>query len=318
MTKKGSVQFLQLNSKDVLGLETMSRSEMELIMAEARKMKRLIEQPVKKRTDLRGKVVVNLFFEPSTRTRSSFELAGKYLGADVINITASTSSVVKGETLLDTALTIARLGTDILVMRHAASGAPHFLAKQLHCSVINAGDGMHEHPTQGLLDLYTMLDKLGDLTGKKIVLLGDIAHSRVARSNLYAMLKFGAKVTLCGPQTLLPVQAAQWGVKVTSNIEEALQDADVINVLRLQLERQKKGLFPSVREYHANWGLDERRLRLAHPNALVMHPGPMNRGVEIASAVADSMQSTIEEQVTNGVAVRMALLNLLVGGESHD
>ncbi|MCE5195912.1 MAG: aspartate carbamoyltransferase catalytic subunit [Negativicutes bacterium] len=309
---------MQLNSKDVLGLETMSRSEMELIIAEAKKMKQLIGQPVKKRTDLRGKVVVNLFFEPSTRTRSSFELAGKYLGADVINITASTSSVVKGETLLDTALTIDRLGTDILVMRHAASGAPHFLAKQLHCSVINAGDGMHEHPTQGLLDLYTMLDKLGDLTGKKMVLLGDIAHSRVARSNLYAMLKFGARVTLCGPKTLLPVQAAQWGVKVTSDIEEAVQDADVINVLRLQLERQKKGLFPSIREYHANWGLDERRLRLAHPNALVMHPGPMNRGVEIASAVADSLQSTIEEQVTNGVAVRMALLNLLAGSESHD
>lgn len=312
------MQFLRLNSKDVLGLETMSRSEMELIISEARKMKQLIEQPIKKKGNLRGKVVVNLFFEPSTRTRSSFELAGKYLGADVINVTASTSSVVKGETLLDTARTIAMLGTDILVMRHAASGAPHFLAKYLDCSVINAGDGMHEHPTQGLLDLYTMLDKLCDLSGKKMVLLGDISHSRVARSNLYAMLKFGVEVTLCGPKTLLPVEAAQWGVKVTSNIEEAVKDADIINVLRLQLERQKKGLFPSVREYHACWGLDERRLRLAHPNALVMHPGPMNRGVEIASSVADSMQSTIEEQVTNGVAVRMALLNLLVGGESND
>jgi len=312
------VQFLRLNKKDVLGLEDMSRSEMELIIREAQKMKQVIKQPIKKKADLRGKVVVNLFFEPSTRTRSSFELAGKYLGADVINVTASTSSVVKGETLLDTARTIAMLGTDLLVMRHAASGAPHFLAKHLDCSVINAGDGMHEHPTQGLLDLYTMLDKLGDLAGKKMVLLGDISHSRVARSNIYAMLKFGVEVTLCGPKTLLPVGAAQWGVKVTSNIEEALKDADIINVLRLQLERQKKGLFPSIREYHACWGLDERRLRLAHPNALVMHPGPMNRGVEIASSVADSMQSTIEEQVTNGVAVRMALLNLLIGGESND
>ena len=312
------MQFLRLNKKDVLGLEDMSRSEMELIIREAQKMKQVIKQPIKKKADLRGKVVVNLFFEPSTRTRSSFELAGKYLGADVINVTASTSSVVKGETLLDTARTIAMLGTDLLVMRHAASGAPHFLAKHLDCSVINAGDGMHEHPTQGLLDLYTMLDKLGDLAGKKMVLLGDISHSRVARSNIYAMLKFGVEVTLCGPKTLLPVGAAQWGVKVTSNIEEALKDADIINVLRLQLERQKKGLFPSIREYHACWGLDERRLRLAHPNALVMHPGPMNRGVEIASSVADSMQSTIEEQVTNGVAVRMALLNLLIGGESND
>ncbi|HZW48838.1 MAG TPA: aspartate carbamoyltransferase catalytic subunit [Bacillota bacterium] len=309
---------MRLNKKDVLGLEDMSRSEMELIIREAQKMKQVIKQPIKKKADLRGKVVVNLFFEPSTRTRSSFELAGKYLGADVINVTASTSSVVKGETLLDTARTIAMLGTDLLVMRHAASGAPHFLAKHLDCSVINAGDGMHEHPTQGLLDLYTMLDKLGDLAGKKMVLLGDISHSRVARSNIYAMLKFGVEVTLCGPKTLLPVGAAQWGVKVTSNIEEALKDADIINVLRLQLERQKKGLFPSIREYHACWGLDERRLRLAHPNALVMHPGPMNRGVEIASSVADSMQSTIEEQVTNGVAVRMALLNLLIGGESND
>lgn len=308
---------MSLIGKDVLGLEHMSREHISIILEEAKKMKRVIEQPVKKTSQLRGKVVVNLFYEPSTRTRSSFELAGKYLGADVINVTTSTSSVVKGETLLDTARTIQQLGTDVLVMRHGASGAPHFLAKQLNCSVINAGDGMHEHPTQGLLDLYTMLDKLGSLEGKKCVILGDIAHSRVARSNIYAMKKFGAEVTLCGPKTLIPIEAKSWGVHVTHDTDEALKNADVINVLRLQLERQKKGLFPSVREYHSYWGLDSRRLELAKPNALVMHPGPMNRGVEISTTVADSTQSTIEEQVTNGVAIRMALLVLLAGGENH-
>jgi len=308
---------LSLIGKDVLGLEHMSREQISIILEEAKKMKLVIEQPVKKTSQLRGKVVVNLFYEPSTRTRSSFELAGKYLGADVINVTTSTSSVVKGETLLDTARTIQQLGTDVLVIRHGASGAPHFLAKQLDCSVINAGDGMHEHPTQGLLDLYTMLEKLGSLEGKKCVILGDIAHSRVARSNIYAMKKFGAEVTLCGPKTLIPIEAKSWGVQVTHNTDEALKNADVINVLRLQLERQKKGLFPSVREYHSYWGLDTRRLQLAKPNALVMHPGPMNRGVEISTSVADSTQSTIEEQVTNGVAIRMALLVLLAGGENH-
>jgi len=309
---------MSLLGKDVLGLEQMSREQISLIIEEAKKMKLIIEQPVKKTKQLRGKVVVNLFYEPSTRTRSSFELAGKYLGADVINVTTSTSSVVKGETLRDTARTIQQLGTDILVMRHGASGAPHFLAQHLTCSVINAGDGMHEHPTQGLLDLYTMLDKLGTLEGKKCVILGDIAHSRVARSNIYAMKKFGAEVTLCGPKTLMPIEAKSWGVKVTHDTDAALENADVINVLRLQLERQKVGLFPSVREYHSFWGLDSRRLLLAKPNALVMHPGPMNRGVEISTSVADSTQSTIEEQVTNGVAVRMALLFLLAGGENHE
>ncbi len=304
--------------KDVLGLEQMSREQISLILDEAKKMKRIIEQPIKKTNQLRGKVVVNLFYEPSTRTRSSFELAGKYLGADVINVTTSTSSVVKGETLRDTARTIQQLGTDILVMRHGASGAPHFIAQHLTCSVINAGDGMHEHPTQGLLDLYTMLDKLGSLEGKKCVILGDVAHSRVARSNIYAMKKFGAEVTLCGPKTLMPIEAKSWGVNVTYDTDAALENADVINVLRLQLERQKKGLFPSVREYHSFWGLDSQRLQRAKPNALVMHPGPMNRGVEISTSVADSTQSTIEEQVTNGVAIRMALLFLLAGGENHD
>ena len=306
----------RLLSKDILSLETMDRSEMELILEEARKMKQLVLSPVKKAALLRGKVVINLFYEPSTRTRSSFELAGKYLGADVINIATSTSSVVKGETLLDTATTVRMMGCDVLVMRHGASGAPHFLADQLDCSIINAGDGMHEHPTQGLLDLFTAIDKLGDIQGKKVVILGDVAHSRVARSNIWALRKFGAQVTVCGPKTLLPIDVVQLGVEATSNTDEAVQDADIINVLRLQLERQKKGLFPSIREYHERWGLDRRRIGLAKPNALVLHPGPMNRGVEISSDVADSDQALIEEQVTNGVAIRMALLNLLVGEEA--
>ena len=306
----------RLLSKDILSLETMDRSEMEFILEEARKMKQLVLSPVKKAALLRGKVVINLFYEPSTRTRSSFELAGKYLGADVINIATSTSSVVKGETLLDTATTVRMMGCDVLVMRHGASGAPHFLADQLDCSIINAGDGMHEHPTQGLLDLFTAIDKVGDLQGKKVVILGDVAHSRVARSNIWALRKFGAQVTVCGPKTLLPIDVASLGVEATSNTDQAVADADIINVLRLQLERQKKGLFPSIREYHEQWGLDRRRLGLAKPNALVLHPGPMNRGVEISTDVADSDQAFIEEQVTNGVAIRMALLNLLVGEEA--
>ena len=304
----------KLKRKDILGLEEMERSEIETIIAEAILQKKLLQSEVKKSTALRGKVVINLFYEPSTRTRSSFELAGKYLGADVINIATSTSSVVKGESLLDTAVTVRMMGCDVLVIRHSASGAPHFLAERLSCSVINAGDGMHEHPTQGLLDLFTMLDKLGSIEGKKAVILGDIAHSRVARSNIWAMQKFGAEVTVCGPKTLIPVDVAAMGVRVTSNIEEALKGADIINVLRLQLERQKRGLFPSIREYHDQWGLDSRRLTLAKPGALVLHPGPMNRGVEISSDIADGNQSFIAEQVTNGVAVRMALLHLLVGG----
>ena len=294
----------------------MEQSEIDIVINEAREQKKLLLSEVKKAGSLRGKVVINLFFEPSTRTRSSFELAGKYLGADVINITSSTSSVVKGETLLDTAVTVRMMGCDVLVIRHSASGAPHFLAEHLDCSVINAGDGMHEHPTQGLLDLFTMLDKLGSIKGKKAVILGDVAHSRVARSNIWALLKYGAEVTVCGPKTLLPVEIGSLGVQATSDTDTALRDAEIINVLRLQLERQRAGLFPSIREYHEQWGLDRRRLNLAKAGALVLHPGPMNRGVEISSEIADSDQSFIAEQVTNGVAVRMALLHLLVGRDS--
>ncbi len=309
---------MKLASKDILGLEIMSADEMLMIIDHARTMKKLIQQQVKKAANLRGKVVVNLFYEPSTRTRSSFELAGKYLGADVINITTSQSSVVKGESLLDTAKTIEMMGTDILVIRHSASGAPHILAKHLKASVINAGDGMHEHPTQGLLDLFTILEHKGSVTGRRVVILGDIAHSRVARSNIWALTKLGAQVTVAGPKTLMPPEIASLGVEVTTDTDRALRDADIINVLRLQLERQKKGLFPSVREYHALFGLDRRRLQLAKPDALVMHPGPMNRGVEISSEIADDPQSAINEQVENGVAVRMALLDLLTGGKDHE
>jgi len=311
--KGASVQVQRLKQKDILSIEDMDRQEIEIILGEAREQKKLLSSGKKKTDSLRGKVVINLFYEPSTRTRSSFELAGKYLGADVINIATSTSSVVKGESLLDTARTIQMMGCDVLVIRHQASGAPHFLAEQLECSVINAGDGMHEHPTQGLLDLYTMLDKLGSIEGKKAVILGDVSHSRVARSNIWAMTKFGAEVIVCGPKTLLPIDVRSLGVRATSKTDEAVADADIINVLRLQLERQRSGLFPSIREYHEQWGLDRRRLNLAKPNALVMHPGPMNRGVEISTEIADCDQSYIEEQVTNGVAIRMALLHLLAG-----
>ena len=307
---------MSLQSKDILSLEEMSRNDIELILAKAKSMKELVLSPVKKAPSLRGKVVINLFYEPSTRTRSSFELAGKYLSADVINIATSTSSVVKGESLLDTAQTVRMMGCDVLVIRHGSSGAPGFLAKHLTCSVINAGDGMHEHPTQGLLDLFTMLSKFESIEGKKVVILGDVAHSRVARSNIWALRKFGAKVTVCGPKTLLPIEIRSMGVEATSDTDAAVANADIINVLRLQLERQKKGLFPSIREYHENWGLDRKRVQLAKPEVLVLHPGPMNRGVEIASDVADSKLSSINEQVTNGVAVRMALLELLTGGAS--
>ncbi|NLN83733.1 MAG: aspartate carbamoyltransferase catalytic subunit [Firmicutes bacterium] len=304
--------------KHILGLKDMPKEYIDIILEESKTMKKLIQKPVKKSSVLRGKVVINMFFEASTRTRSSFELAGKYLGADVINIGADNSSIVKGETLLDTAHTIEQMGTDVLILRHKASGAPFFLAEHLDCSVINAGDGMHEHPTQALLDLFTIKERIGSVAGKKVVILGDIAHSRVARSNIYAMKKYGAEVTLCAPRTMMPVYAEDWGVNITYDTDQAVKDAAVINVLRLQGERQEKGLLPTLREYHTFWGMDQRRLKMAQSDVVVLHPGPMNRGVEIASNVADSSHSTVSEQVTNGVAVRMALLDLLAGGEDDE
>lgn len=307
-----------LKSKDLLGLQYVSSEEIRLILDTAVPMKDIILRDIKKVPTLRGKAVINLFYENSTRTRTSFELAGKYLSADTINIAASSSSVAKGESLKDTAKTIEVMGADLIVLRHGASGAPHILAKHVKAGVINAGDGTHEHPTQALLDMFTIREKLGRLEGLKVAILGDVLHSRVARSNIWGLTKMGAEVRVAGPATLLPPDIEKLGVKVYTNIEQAVADVDVINVLRIQLERQQKGLFPTIREYARIFGLNSKRLAYAKPGALVLHPGPINRGVEIADDIADGVQSVIAEQVTNGVAVRMALLYLLAGGVSED
>ena len=303
---------MALKRKDLLGTRDLTREEITEILDTAVQMKHILNSSSKKAQHLQGKSILTLFYENSTRTRMSFELASKYLSAVAANISASASSVSKGETLIDTGRTLDAMGTDVLIIRHPMAGAPHLLAKHTRAAVINAGDGMNEHPTQALLDLFTMRDKLGSLAGKKVAIVGDVFHSRVARSNLWALNTMGAEVRLCGPQTLLPLAAEKMGAAlVTTNVDEALEDADVVMGLRIQLERQQAGLFPSVREYHACWGLNEARLRLAKPHALIMHPGPMNRGVEIATTLADCPDSVIQEQVTNGVAVRMALLFLL-------
>lgn len=304
--------------KDLLGLQELSAEEIMLILDTAGPMKDIISRPIKKVPVLRGKTIVTMFYEPSTRTRTSFELAGKYLSADTVNLSMSTSSVQKGETMKDTAKTIEAMGADVLIMRHEATGAPHFMAKCVSSRVINAGDGMHEHPTQALLDLFTIKEKKGTIEGLTVAILGDILHSRVARSNIWGLTKLGARVRVVGPSTLLPEYIKKMGVEIYHNVEEALKDADVINVLRLQKERQKKGLLPSMREYSRLFCLTAERLKLAKPDVLVLHPGPMNRGIEIASEVADGLQAAINEQVTNGVAVRMAILYLLMGGNTDD
>jgi aspartate carbamoyltransferase catalytic subunit len=265
----------------------------------------------KKTPHLQGKSILTLFYENSTRTRLSFELAAKYMSASAANISASSSSVSKGETLLDTGRTIDMMGADIIIIRHPMSGAPHLLAKHTKASIINAGDGMNEHPTQALLDMFTMEEKKGRLEGLKVAIIGDIYHSRVARSNIWGLQKMGADVHVAGPSTLLPPGIEKTGITVAASVDEAVKDADVVMGLRIQLERQKKGLFPSVREYARFFGLDDKRMRLAREDALVMHPGPVNRGLEMATSVVDCEQSVINEQVTNGVAVRMALLYLL-------
>ncbi|MDS1029623.1 aspartate carbamoyltransferase catalytic subunit [Bacillota bacterium LX-D] len=300
--------------KDLLGLKELSIDEINMILDTAVPMKDIIKRTIKKVPTLRGRSMVTLFYEPSTRTRTSFEMAAKYLSADTSSLTVATSSVAKGETLIDTGRTIEVMGADVIVIRHESAGAPHLLAQSVVARVINAGDGMHEHPTQGLLDLFTMREKKGDLSNLKVAILGDILHSRVARSNIWGLTKFGAEVRVVGPSTLLPGEFKKMGVQVFHNVEEALRGVDVVNVLRLQKERQKKGLLPSLREYAKIFGLDQKRLSLAKPDALVMHPGPMNRGVEIMPDVYDSTQSVVDEQVTNGVAVRMAILYLLMGG----
>ncbi len=304
-------------SNDLLGLREMDVSRILAILDTAREMKNIINRDIKKLPTLRGRAIVTLFYEPSTRTRTSFELAGKYLGADVVNITTAASSVLKGESLRDTLLTIEAMGVDAIVMRHSASGAAHLASQMVKPVIINAGDGAHEHPTQGLLDLFTIREKKHTLEGLKVAILGDILHSRVARSDIWGLKKLGAEIHVAGPTTLMPVEIAQMGVTVHHRVEEAIADADVINVLRIQRERQEKGLFPTAREYARIFGLNANRLALAKPDALVLHPGPMNRGLEISHEVAYSDQSSIQEQVQNGVAIRMAALFLaLTGGKS--
>lgn len=307
-----------LTIKDLVGLRNVPAEEIELILNTAVPMKEIIKRRIKKVPTLRGRTVVTAFYEASTRTRVSFELAAKYLSADTVSIAAATSSVSKGESLKDTARTIAAMGADVVVLRHPMAGAAELLARSLNVPVINAGDGAHEHPTQALLDLFTVREKKGRLEGLKVAIIGDILHSRVARSDIWAFTRMGAEVRLAGPATLIPPGIEKMGARVCSSLEEALEGADVVNILRIQLERQQKGLFPGLREYTRMYGINLDRLKLAAPDVLVMHPGPVNRGVEIAQEVADGLHSVINEQVTNGVAVRMALLYLLAGGGTSD
>jgi aspartate carbamoyltransferase catalytic subunit len=310
---------MPLLRKDLLGIEDLSVAEIQLILDTAETFRDINQRRIKKVPTLRGKTVINLFFEASTRTRTSFEIAGKRLSADTINIAASTSSVVKGETLIDTAHNLEAMAPDAIVIRHSAAGAPHKIAQHVQSAVINAGDGAHEHPTQALLDALTIRQRKGQLAGLKVAIIGDILHSRVARSNAYLLSKLGAQVVLAGPNTLLPhgfeKQFANGAVQFAANINEAIADADVVMMLRIQLERQAGGFFPSLKEYSIHYGLNLRRLALAKPDAIVLHPGPINRGVEIESDVADGPYSVILNQVANGVAVRMAVLYLLAGGE---
>lgn len=297
--------------KDLLGLEDLSKEEIELILTTAESFKEVSTRDIKKVPALRGKTVVNLFYEPSTRTRVSFEVAAKRLSADVINIATETSSVRKGETLIDTGRNIQALRADIVVVRHNSSGAACMLARNLDISVVNAGDGWHEHPTQALLDMVTLKEKLGRIEGLRVSIIGDIAHSRVARSNIWGLTKLGAMVTVCGPKMLIPAAIEQLGVAVTFDIDEALSQADAVNVLRMQFERDEGGAFPKQIEYFKNFGITKERLKKAKKDIIVMHPGPLNRGVEISSEVADSRNSVILEQVTNGIAARMAVLFLV-------
>ncbi len=297
--------------KDLLGLEYLSREEIEHILYTAASFKEVTTRQIKKVPALRGKTVVNLFYEPSTRTRISFELAAKRLSADVINVGVESSSVRKGETLIDTGKNIEALKIDIIVVRHDCSGAPNILARSVKASVVNAGDGWHEHPTQALLDIFTLKSKLGRIEGLNVSIIGDIAHSRVARSNIWGLTKLGAKVTVCAPKMLIPDGIEKMGVKVTNDLDEAITEADAINVLRMQLERDTSGAFPTKIDFFKQYGISEERLKKCKKDIVVMHPGPINRGVEMSSGVADGLNSVILEQVTNGIAVRMAVLYLV-------
>ncbi|HEY3854359.1 MAG TPA: aspartate carbamoyltransferase catalytic subunit [Verrucomicrobiae bacterium] len=301
--------------KHLLDIESISADEIQTVLDTARAFKAVGERAIKKVPALRGKTVVNLFVEPSTRTRISFELAAQRLTADVVNFSAEASSFKKGETLKDTAKNLEALNADFIIIRHSASGAPHFLARFLRSSVINAGDGAHEHPTQALLDAFTIREKKGKIEGLNVTILGDILYSRVARSNIWLLTKMGAKVTVCGPATLVPRVFERLGCRVTYNVDEAIADADIIHLLRIQHERQRKSMFPSIGEYTSLFGLTQARLARTKPEALIMHPGPINRGVEIDSQIADSGRSLILDQVTNGLAVRMAVLFLINGGQ---
>ncbi len=300
-----------LSSRHLLGLYGVPRTDIELILDTAKTFREIIERPIKKVPTLQGKTVVNLFFESSTRTRISFELAEKRLSADVLNFSASTSSLTKGETLKDTVRNIEAMKIDMVVIRHSAAGSPHYLTKLINANVINAGDGTHEHPTQALLDMYTIREKLGKIEGLNVCIVGDISHSRVAMSNIFGLLTMGANVAVCGPKTMIPKDLEKLGVTCFTNIDDAIRFADVLNILRIQLERGAASNFPSLREYHRLFGITKERLLKSKKDILIMHPGPINRGVELASDVADGSNSVILEQVTNGVAVRMAVLYLI-------
>jgi aspartate carbamoyltransferase catalytic subunit len=307
-----------LRRKDLLGIADLSREEIVLVLDTAEAMKEVGSRPIKKVPALRGRTVVNLFFEPSTRTRTSFEIAEKRLSADTLSVAIGTSSVVKGETLADTALNLEAMSPDMIVLRHSSSGACHLLSRICRSAIVNAGDGTNEHPTQALLDALTIRERKGRLEGLKVAIVGDLLHSRVLRSNIHLLTKMGANVWVCGPPTLVPAEIRRFGVQVTSSVDDAVTDADVVMLLRIQLERMEGAYFPSLREYFQVFGMTEARLRLSKPDVMIMHPGPMNRGVEIASEVADGPYSVILDQVANGVAVRMAVLYLLAGGAEHE
>ncbi|OGQ44695.1 MAG: aspartate carbamoyltransferase [Deltaproteobacteria bacterium RIFCSPLOWO2_02_44_9] len=305
---------MRLKRKDLLGIEELERDEIELILSTAESFKEVSDREIKKVPTLRGRTIINLFYEASTRTRTSFEIAAKRMSADTINISTSSSSIAKGETLKDTAKNLEAMNPDCIVLRHSSSGAPHILARLVKCSVINAGDGSHEHPSQALLDMLTVKERFGRIEGLKIAIVGDISHSRVARSNIYGFIKLGAKVSVAGPPTMMPAGVEDMGCSVRYRIEDVIGDADVIMVLRIQLERHKVPLFPSVREYSRLFGLDRQKLERAKKDMVILHPGPVNRGVEIAPDVVDGPYSLVLDQVKNGVAVRMALFYLLLGG----
>jgi aspartate carbamoyltransferase catalytic subunit len=305
----------QFKHRHIFGIEQMSVQDIQFILQTAASFKEISNRPIKKVPTLRGKTVINLFYEPSTRTRLSFEIAGKRLSADTFNIAASTSSAQKGETLIDTVRNMQAMNPDIIVIRHSSSGAPHLIADKINASIINAGDGAHEHPSQGLLDMMTVLEKKKRLDGLKIAIVGDITHSRVARSDILGFTRMGSEVYLAGPTTFIPPGIEKMGAKVCDSVAEAVADADVVMALRIQKERQNDPLIPSLREYAIRYGINNRMLKLAKDDAVVMHPGPINRGVELNPDVADGKRSVILDQVTNGVAVRMALLYLVMGGE---